>query len=296
MSDPVKIRCPHCEKEFETDQLEKLECSNCCDTFLSIQIKKCKVKECENAYCLDCAEDNINEAGYCEECATVICENCEEEFDRDQEKKCSKCNNVYCKECAPSRFDAIGLCLDCTSETTSECTACDKTILLKQAAVCKDYDKCQTAYCSDDKDELNQNGYCEDCNALVCDTCNCDTNRDELIKCANTDCHRKSDFCHSCAATHLDVKGFCMQCSKEPTSRCYKCRKNIFESLRQHCQNCKQLLCQKCDPLTTCDACGKRRCENCGQKCKKCKNSYCKNCVKFKDGRCKNCRKLFGIF
>lgn len=157
--EPVTITCPHCAKDFETDKLEKVDCSGCENTFLSIETKKCK--ECGNIYCLDCADDNFT-GEFCLECNEIECSGCEYALEREDTKKCPKCGNYFCSDC--EYFDNEGLCMDCTQQRTARCADCNQRRLEADDQRCLN---CKRYFCSECEDFIS----CSNCNKSVCGDC-----------------------------------------------------------------------------------------------------------------------------
>lgn len=290
----VVITCPHCHKEIKTDQIEEVDCSNCGEQFLSIQMKHCP--ECKSQLCPGCAEDGFNEYGYCTDCSEAECFHCNETFylGENKYKKCLDCEHMYCLECEKCFIDKNGLCIDCTKEETISCSDCGNTIIKDKASHCKNFAECGNAYCNDGRCEiLDKNGYCTDCNEFECHKCGQNFPISEKIVCPNPDCRNKKGYCKDCFNATKDPHNNCIDCSSEPKVACKSCDDTTYSQSLITCDNCKRGYCTNCEELMPCTKCGQKTCSKCGSRCNKCQRPYCFNCMKFKNRKCKEHQGFF---
>src|SRR3989344_5808782 len=173
----VTITCPHFNKDFDTDKLENLDCSNCGEGFLSIETKKCK--ECGNVHCLDCVEENF-EGDFCRECSTITCSNCNNDYGREDVKKCAQCDNYLCSDC--EYFDSEGLCINCTKEVVT-CSSCGEDSFKSKVTQCKNFENCGNVYCDNDGcDDNLEDGLCESCKYFDCKDCGNEEETTSFVK------------------------------------------------------------------------------------------------------------------
>lgn len=108
-------KCVDCTQD-KTD-----ECSGdgCDQTIVVSKGHACKNPECGRVFCDNCAENELNEHGYCGECSELecACENCEEKVDAGGEPVCKnpECKEkpALCEECAKDLLDERGFCWAC---------------------------------------------------------------------------------------------------------------------------------------------------------------------------------------
>lgn len=133
-----------------------------------------------------------------------------------------------------------GKCTACTRDEVEVCceATCQEDVIVSKVHACKDPD-CTNVYCNDHEDELNEHGYCNDCDTLDCDGDNCSNQIDNGTehRCSNPGCEQNEGFCDDCAARLLNAKGECAACSKEEESDCSDCGNTVTQSRLTVCSN-----------------------------------------------------------
>lgn len=294
----VPIVCPHCNKDFKVENIVEVECSDCGSTTISILTKRCKNPDCQNIYCRDCLE-NLNDNDFCDECETILCDGCEEEVERGTHTSCAKCENAdFCLNCAPAMTDSELGCVECvSSELIVECSGsscCSNPILKSKAILCKNFDDCEAAFCKDcAKENLDEQGYCEDCNSFECSHCENRFHISDGLKCSNMKCKYEEVFCKKCSKFSLDSVGACLKCSTESTSTCVDCQNKTLTNQATKCSNCARSVCPSCSQtMLECTQCHKKVCGHCGKRCKTCQKAFCNKCTMFdSSGRCQDHKK-----
>jgi hypothetical protein len=135
--------------------------------------------------------------------------------------------------------DSAGKCVKCTEDSVIECSDCGEEMIESKAYKCKNYEECEKAYCEDHKENLNEYGYCEDCDTLECDGDDCreSIERGTEHHCANPDCPDNYDYCDDCVKRLLNKDGLCSHCSGEGELVCSSCDKIVTESQFTRCAN-----------------------------------------------------------
>lgn len=172
---PAVRACPHVGSDGKCsgctgDRLEA--CSGCPsgeDEYPAVELIKCKDEDCEEYFCSTCRRDTdyFSKNGYCNEHATVVCDNCKESAERESEVACSnrRCRNnvTLCKDCADRRLNKQGRCDHCSNEEIDTCDKCDNEFISSRLVDCANED-CNQCACADCKDEfLDKKGYCPNC-------------------------------------------------------------------------------------------------------------------------------------
>lgn len=262
--------CSHVDdlgKCTECTEGDTCECSHCSTDMIEARGYKCKGEGCGNIYCDgDDCKSQLNDAGFCGDCESFTCDNCNEE-DVETEKmiRCAnpdcKTDKDLCPTCGPKLLNEAGLCPDCSDEEEFTCTECECGVTNSRAFVCKDED-CGAIYCVDHKEELNEAGYCSDCREEECADCGNEFPRENMIKCSGSDCESGEVFCPDCAATHLNRKGLCSTCSGEEELTCSDCGGTVINSQSKKCRGreCENVYCPGCakknlDSRERCDDC-----------------------------------------
>ena len=280
---------------------ETVECSGDCGSdfpIIAAKAIRCKNKDCEAAFCEECAKENLSEHGYCGDCNTISCDGCEGDLEAGTEKFCAnaECTNGagntrygLCEDCAPNLLTEAGLCASCAGEEESECNGCDSHFIESRLKKCGGFDECGSRHCATcAKKNLNAAGYCEDCSSFTCASCENSADRASATACLEC----KKQFCGKCAPQSLR-SGRCVRCSPEAL-HCATCNTVSFQTEVLVCQNCNSKHCSRCG-LRACVKCMKKLCAACTDKCRKCNKVFCaSHDALSRRGRCKNCRGFFG--
>lgn len=278
------IVCPHCNTGFDLQGVAEIDCSDCGVTTLTILTKRCKDEDCVNAYCRDCQESNLSEHGFCGECETLSCDGCGDDIARGTEVSCTHCKKSdFCETCAPEMVAGEVGCVDCVSDDLKiECadSNCSKTLLKAKARLCKNFDSCDTAFCPEHaKDDLDEQGYCEDCNSFDCSHCGDSFDIDKGARCANPGCSEKAIFCQKCCVTCLDTTKLCANCTLQPTIVCADCQNKTIAKQTTSCENCQSPICGICtDNFVHCSVCQKKLCGNCKHRLQHRGKWFCSSC------------------
>jgi len=240
-------KCTRCTEEKVVD------CDACNEEIIESRGHKCKNEDCQNIYCDSCKEEHLNEAGYCDDCATTECDHCQQDTDTEKLVRCAnpkcKSNIDLCGDCAAKYFNEDGLCPSCSGEKDMTCHGCQCDVTESRAIKCKGYDSCDNVFCPDCKGELNDAGYCEECREAECSFCSDTFPREEGVHCANPECRDHDDIiCPNCAKSRLNEEGFCATCSKENEVDCSDCGETFVESRTQKCcgKDCDNFYCPNC--------------------------------------------------
>lgn len=255
---PVAVgACPHVASDGKcadcTEQKTE-DCYACDKTIVVANGRRCKMDEddCGHLYCSDCADDKLNEHGYCEDCAVISCSGCDdEELDRGTETRCSKqfCKSAValCDTCKDEDLNGAGECPDCSGEDRIECNGCERNFTGSRITACKDED-CNQDFCAACKDEgLNEHGYCEDCRTCECSRCDEEVPRGTEKSCVSENCD--DVYCAACAADLLNEAGKCSGCTDEEEVECGGCERTFISSRATACTNdCGHTYCPACLP------------------------------------------------
>lgn len=153
-----------------------------------------------------------------------------------------------------------------------DCSDCNVTTLTVLTKRCKDAE-CANAYCKDcEESNLNEHGFCSECELLDCDGCGDEIMRGTEIAC--TKC-KESDFCETCAPEMVDVEIGCVDCvSAELKMDCAdsNCSKTILKAKARKCKNfdsCTTAFCidhaaDDLDEQGLCEDCINFECSSCG--------------------------------
>lgn len=269
------VGCVHVDQQnqcVDCSDEPKHDCTECSETIFLSKAVKCKdFEDCDNAYCPECAKESILPNGYCHDCGTIKCDSCDDEIDNGAQKKCSnsdcQTNNDYCETCALRLLNKKGECSTCSEEQEVDCSSCDLSFTDSLLEKCKNFDSCGHSYCADDvKDNLNEFGFCDECENVECSGANCgaDIKNGSQKKCSNQDCNEDWEFCEHCASRYLNASGECSSCSGETEYTCDgDCGEEYTESQMKKCKNfddCDKIFCRE-DAKEGLDRRG--YCENC---------------------------------
>jgi hypothetical protein len=184
--------------------------------------------------------------------------------------------------------DDKGQCCACTDEQVYECAndGCGEEFIEARGHKCKGED-CNNIYCDDCKKELNDAGFCGECEAFDCDNCNEeDVATEKMIRCANPDCRKNQDLCPDCGPKLLNEAGLCPDCSDEEEFTCTECECGVTDSRTFACKNkdCGAVYCvdhkDELNDAGYCPDCQEETCADCGkefprEKGIKCSGSVC---------------------